>query len=372
MDLGYSARFNELMARGRNKPDLIELSMCDPPRFGFQPDPKVYNPLEIRSPEFGYPPSHEDLIAGITERTKSYTGFSGDFDVVISNGCGAAFGILAIALKGMSVGIETPFYSPTYEYFGRTTDLWYVRCKPEMNWDIDLDLLRKELEVRDRPGALFFVSPSNPTGHVHDEKAWCSIVDLAGEFDQILITDEVYDEMSFVPFQSLLPLTKDVPVIYMHGFSKVWRAPEIRVGFTLLLDPEEKCTELFENIQSITKLGFGVNPSSQIQAVSLLKESIDFRRKQFAEIQERRDALNDAISKTDNLSTVVAGGATYQYVETPWNDWEVCNEMLDKHNILIAPGSAADQFIGDKYVKVVFLNTVENIHHMVECLDNLK
>jgi len=371
MDLGYSQRFNELMAKGRKRPDLIELSMCDPPRFGFPPDPSVYDPLRIESPESGYPSFQEELIAGIIERTKSYTGVSEDFDVIISNGCGGAFAILSIALKGLSVGIECPFYSPTYEYFRRTTDLWYIRCKSELNWDIDLELLRSELEERNNPGLLFFVSPSNPTGHVHDEKAWRSLVDLAGEFDQILITDEVYDEMSFVPFQSLLPLAKDIPVIYMHGFSKVWRAPEIRVGYTLLYDPQEKTQSLFEDIQSISKLGFGVNPVSQMEAVQLLRESMKYRRKQFDEIQKRRDALNDAISNSNNLSSIPAGGATYQYIETPWNDWKVCSKLLEKHNILISPGSACDPFIGNKFVRVVFLNTAENLRYMVECLDNL-
>ncbi|MFW9843305.1 MAG: pyridoxal phosphate-dependent aminotransferase [Candidatus Thorarchaeota archaeon] len=371
MDLGYSTRLNELMTKGRSRPDLIELSMCDPPRFGFQPDRSVYDPSKIGLPESGYPASQEELVSGIVERTKSYTGVSENFEVVISNGCGGAFGILAIALKGMSVGIESPFYNPTYEYFRRTTNLWYIRCKPELNWDIDFDLLRKELEQRDRPGALFFVSPSNPTGHVHDEKAWRTLVDLAGEFNQILITDEVYDEMSFVPFKSLLPLAKDVPVIYLHGFSKVWRAPEIRVGYTLLYDPEEKCRGLFDDIQSIAKLGFGVNPISQLQAIQLLGESMDYRRKQFDEIQKRRDALNDGIAKSNNLSSVEAGGATYQYIETPWNDWKVCTELLEKHNILISPGSASDSFIGDKFVRVVFLNTLENIQNFVRCLDNL-
>ena len=215
------------------------------------------------------------------------------------------------------------------------------------------------------------MSPSNPTGHVHDEQTWRALVDLAGEFDQILITDEVYDEMSFVPFKSLLPLAKDVPVIYMHGFSKVWRAPEIRVGFTLLQDSEEKSTGLFDDIKSIAKLGFGVNPSSQMQAMQLLKESMEYRRKQFDEIQRRRDALNEAITKSDNLSSVVAGGATYQYIETPWNDWKVCSELLEKHNILISPGSACDPFISDKFVRVVFLNTVENIQFMVRNLESL-
>ncbi|TFH04546.1 MAG: pyridoxal phosphate-dependent aminotransferase [Candidatus Thorarchaeota archaeon] len=371
MDLGYSQRFNDLMAKGRMKPDLIELSMCDPPRFGFQPDPRVYDSPKMDIPESGYPYLQEELITGIVKRTKTYTGVSEDFDVVISNGCGGAFAILAIALRGMLVGIESPFYSPTYEYFKRTTDLWYIRCKPELNWDIDLDLLRKELEQRKKPGVLFFVSPSNPTGHVHDEKVWRALVNIAGEFNQVLITDEVYDEMSFVPFQSLLPIAKDVPVIYMHGFSKVWRAPEIRVGYTLLYDPEEKCTPLFEDIQGISKLGFGVNPISQMQAISLLNEKMSYRRKQFDEIQRRRDALNDAISKSDNLSSVVAGGATYQYIETPWNDWKVCSELLEQHNILISPGSACDPFIGDKFVRVVFLNTVDNIQKMVIYLDQL-
>ncbi len=359
------------MAKGRIKPDLIEFSMCDPPRFGFLPDPRVYNRSNIQGTESGYPSFQKELVSGITERTKSFTGLSGDFDVIISNGCGAAFGFLAIALKSMSVGIECPFYSPTYEYFRRTTDLWYVRCKPELNWDIDLDLLRKELEERNRPGALFFASPSNPTGHVHDEKTWRALVDLAGEFDQILITDEVYDEMSFVPYQSLLPIANDVPVIYLHGFSKVWRAPEIRVGYTLLYDPEEKRKALFKDIQSIAELGFGVNPISQMQAVMLLKESTDYRRKQFDEIKRRRDALNEAISKSENLSSVHAGGATYQYIETPWNDWEVCARLLEKHNMLLSPGSACDPFIGDKFVRVVFLNTIENIQLMVNYLDSL-
>jgi aspartate/methionine/tyrosine aminotransferase len=98
---------------------------------------------------------------------------------------------------------------------------------------------------------------------------------------------------------------------------------------------------------------------------------MEYRRKQFDEIRKRRDALNQAISKSNNLSSVVAGGATYQYIETPWNDWKVCSELLEKHNILFSPGSACDPFIGDKFVRVVFLNTIENIQHMVDCLDIL-
>jgi hypothetical protein len=77
MGLGYSQRFNDLMAKGRMRSNLIELSMCDPPRFGFRPDPSVYG-LSMESVESGYPSAREELITGIIERTKSYTGVSID------------------------------------------------------------------------------------------------------------------------------------------------------------------------------------------------------------------------------------------------------------------------------------------------------
>jgi len=370
MDLGYCERLNTLTAPARVNPDIIDLSMCDPPRFGFGPDPRTLESINIKRAEKGYPSMNEELISEIRRRTKSYTGVSvDDSEVIITNGCGSAFAVLSIALKGWPVGIETPFYSPAYEYFRRTCYLWYARCKPELEWDLDFDLLRIELMRRKGPGALFLVSPSNPTGHVHSESDWKKLADLAGEFDQVIITDEVYDEMSYRPFSSMLRVAKDVPVIYMHGFSKVWRTPEIRVGFLILHDPENHASGLYQEIQKVAALGFGVNPFSQMIALRLLNEDLDYRKKQFALIRERRDILLKAISESENLQSVEAGGATYQMVETPWNDWETCSRLVDKHSILVTPASVHDPFIGDKYVRIVFLNTPENLTRFVNILD---
>jgi alanine-synthesizing transaminase len=372
MDLGYSRRLEELTGPARASPNIIELSMCDPPRFGFGPDARALKSLSVGDFEKGYPSVNRDLIKGIRDRTRDFAGISvNDSPVVITNGCGGAFGVLSVALARWSVGIETPFYSPAYEYFRRTSDLWYIRCTPDLGWTIDFDRLRKELDQRKRSGALLLVSPSNPTGHVHSKTDWKTLVDLAGEYDQTLITDEVYDEMSYVPFTSLLRVSKDVPVIYMHGFSKVWRAPEIRVGYLILHDPADKARELFDNIQQVTALGFGVNPISQMIALELLDEDADYRKKQFEEIRSRRDVLLKAINESDNLSSVPAGGATYQMIETPWNDWETCTRLVREHNILVTPASAHDPFIGDRYIRVVFLNTPENLQLLVKILDSL-
>ncbi|UCE10944.1 MAG: pyridoxal phosphate-dependent aminotransferase [Candidatus Thorarchaeota archaeon] len=371
MDLGFCDRLNQLN-NARERQDLIELSMCDPPRFGFRPDESILKVSEAESLEQGYPGVQSQLVQGLVKRTKEFTEVKIDeSDVLITNGLGGAFAILSIALRGESVGIESPFYAPIYEYQRRTSHIWFYRCTPELEWAIDFELLRKELEQRNKPGFLFLVTPSNPTGNVHDERALKRLVDLAGEFGQILVTDEVYDEMSFVPFTSLLSVAGDVPVIYLHGFSKVWRAPQIRVGYMMFHDPANKATAVINDIKSISRLGFGVNPHSQLIATRLLEETKKHRRRQIDEIRRRRDVLNDAIRKSDNLKSVQAEGATYQFVETPWNDWDVCTKLVSDHNILVTPASVFDQYIGDRYLRVVFLNTPERLSKFVNCLDEL-
>ncbi|MFW9908218.1 MAG: pyridoxal phosphate-dependent aminotransferase [Candidatus Thorarchaeota archaeon] len=373
MNLGYSDQLNEFVRLARQNPNIIDLSMCDPPRFGFLPDRTIYSSDDIREYEQGYPDPHNQLIHGIVSRTREFTGqLVDESEVLITNGLAGAFASLAISLHGLTIGIQSPFYAPLYEFFRKTMDLWYFRCTPELEWAVDIDLLRKDLEVQEKNRVLVVVTPNNPTGHVLSRREMIEIIDLAGEYDQILLSDEVYDEMSFVPFTSALGISKDVPVIYTHGFSKVWRAPEIRLGFMILHDPEMKATLEFSEIRRISNLGFGVNPNSQLKGIQLLRESKEFRAKQFEELQRRRDALNAAIRESANLKGIPAKGATYQLIQTPWNDWELCQYLAEEHNYLISPASAFDQFIGDNYIRMVFLNKAEYLVDCVRKIDQMK
>ncbi|MFW9921354.1 MAG: pyridoxal phosphate-dependent aminotransferase [Candidatus Thorarchaeota archaeon] len=373
MELGYSDKLNTFNKRAYATPNLINVAQCDPPRYGFRPDPAIFEFLSGTDYEKGYPDASLDLVSGIVQRTKEFTGISvKDDDVIISNGLGGAFAFLSIALAGKSMGLQTPFYGPLYEYMRKTSDIWYARCTPELEWAIDCDMLRQELEKRKKPGYIVLVSPSNPTGDVHSRKSIQEIVNLAGEFDQIIITDEVYDEMSFVPYTSILSHSRDIPVIYMHGFSKVWRAPEIRIGFTILHDPEGNAHADFQEIRRIAKLGFGVNLHSQRLAALLLKEDRTYRKEQFNEIERRSKYLTDLVENSDNLQTVAAKGATYQYVRIPGNDWKTAYRLLERDSILTTPGSAFDPFIGDNYLRIVFLNTPECLEKFVSSLDKLE
>jgi len=370
MDLGYCDRLDDLTQLAKQNPMTIDISLCDPPRYGFAPDPSLFHDVDLDALEYGYPQANEDFIDGILIRTKEFTGYTAErSEVIVSSGLGSAFGLLAIALHGQSVGTHTPFYSPVYEYFRRTTNLWFFRCTPELRWGVDIDSLRAELDKRNEQGYLIIVNPSNPTGHVLSSKEMNEVINLAGEYNQVVISDEVYDEMCFGPFTSALSIAKDVPVVYMHGFSKVWRAPEIRLGYMILHDPDGVVSDSFSEVKRVSKLAFGVNPYSQMIGTQLLKERREYRQEQFQELRARRDALNQAIMESNNLSSVEADGATYQLIQTPWNDWEICEHLLNKHNMLATPASVFDPYIGHDYLRVVFLNKPAILRSFVSCLD---
>ena len=69
------------------------------------------------------------------------------------------------------------------------------------------------------------------------------IVDLAGEYELFVISDEIYDLMTFEgEHHSPATLNKDVPMILVNGFSKVDLLPGWRLGYTAFHDHQGSWT----------------------------------------------------------------------------------------------------------------------------------
>ena len=58
------------------------------------------------------------------------------------------------------------------------------------------------------------------------------MLDIAGEHNLPVISDEIYDQLTYEkPFVSAANVTKDVPVIGLNGFSKVYQMTGWRLGY---------------------------------------------------------------------------------------------------------------------------------------------
>ncbi len=117
--------------------------------------------------------------------------------VVITSG--ATEGLIASILGLVDPGDEVIVFEPYYDAY--VPDILmahavpvYVPLKPP-TWTFDLDELRAAFSKKTR--ALILNTPHNPTGHVFTRQELMQIAELCIEHDVTVISDEVYEHLTF-------------------------------------------------------------------------------------------------------------------------------------------------------------------------------
>ena len=79
----------------------------------------------------------------------------------------------------------------------------YVPLHPQADgaWTLDLDALRRAFSPKTK--AIVLNTPHNPTGKVFDERELDAIIKLAHDYDAIILSDEVYEHITFEPYVSI-------------------------------------------------------------------------------------------------------------------------------------------------------------------------
>jgi 2-aminoadipate transaminase len=108
-----------------------------------------------------------------------------------------------------------------------------------MRMDLFEDRIKK-LARRGRPPKIVYVLPNfhNPAGVTMPEKNRKKLIDLASDFDLIVLEDDPYSELRYTgePIPPIKSLDDEGRVVYMGTFSKIL-APGLRTGW-LVADPE--------------------------------------------------------------------------------------------------------------------------------------
>ena len=143
-------------------------------------------------------------------------------------------------------GPSYPLYISLANYFGGKTVEY--KCDEENSWNPDIDDLQSK--ITKNTNALLVINPNNPTGAVYDKETLKAIADIAADKNILVISDEIYDMMSFhKPFYSIAALNENGNYVCLGGLSKVYLAPGWRVGYAAFKGPEiqklkESCYKL--------------------------------------------------------------------------------------------------------------------------------
>jgi N-succinyldiaminopimelate aminotransferase len=155
----------------------------------------------IRAGHNQYPPGPgiPTLRQAIADHQRHYYGLSYDPDREVLVTAGATEAIAATILALCDTGDEVVALEPTYDSYAASIAMAGAVLRPvtlrHPAYRLDVDELRAAVGPRTR--LLLINTPHNPTGRVLDHGELSAIAALAVERDLIVVTDEVYEHLTF-------------------------------------------------------------------------------------------------------------------------------------------------------------------------------
>lgn len=353
--------------------EMVYLNIGDPTPFGFKPPEHITQAIKdaLSIPKYtGYCPSQGDpeLIKTISEVEKT-----GENDVFITSGLseGVDFLYQALVDKGDTILLPSPTY-PLYLTkekisFGIRS---FYHCNDE-SWEPDMDSMRKAITPTTK--AIAVINPNNPTGALYSRKALESLVDIAGEFNLPIITDDAYEHVVFEgEYYNMRNLHKDVPLISGGSISKNYLYPGARVGW--LSFHGEGLDKVKDAIQRLCNQRLSVNWEMQRGAIAALRGSLDHIHDFNSVMKKRRDLLVKRINDIEGLSVTPPKGAFYAFVKIDdlkgfKDDWAFVRALL-REGVVVVPGSGFTSTHEPRYFRMVLLPKEEQINLAMDKLQN--
>ena len=272
--------------------------------------------------------------------------------------------------------IPGPTY-PTYINYAKFFDGVPVEYNldEENGWDPDIDDLRKKITKKTQ--AIMICSPNNPTGVLFNKKAIKDIIDVAGEHNIPILSDEIYDQIVFEKeYVCPASLTNDVPIIGLNGFSKAHLATGWRLGYIYYHDPQNKLKVLKEGVEKLARARLCANSIAQFAAIEALKNPGPHTDEMVKKLRERRDYSYKRIRQIEGISCVNADGAFYLFPKInfkefkKWkNDKEFTIDLLKNTGVCGVYGSGFGNY-GKDHIRLTFLPDILMLETVYNLLEN--
>jgi alanine-synthesizing transaminase len=363
--------------------DIIYLNIGDPLLFDFKTPEHIKDALilAIKQGFNAYSPSEglPELREAICEKEKKVAGIEVlSENVIVSNGVSEAIQMILGALveNGDEILVPGPTYPPyiSYtEFFGGKAIQY--QTSEENGWQPDLDDVRAK--VSDKTRAIVIINPNNPCGALYDRKTVMAMVDLAGEHDIPVISDEIYDQIAYDEPVSTANISKDVPVIGLNGFSKVYLMTGWRLGYTYFTgQDEEMIEELREHVTKEARIRLSANTPVQKAAVEALRGPQDHISIMVEKLRKRRDFSHRRLNEITGISCAEPKGAFYFFpkvdeIGSRWeNDMSFVRDLLENTGLVFVHGSGFGSTYGSKHFRGVFLPPIDTLDKAFDKLDS--
>ncbi len=221
-----------------------------------------------------------------------------------------------------------------------------------------------------QPGvkALIINFPTNPTGGVADLERLRKIAKFAIEKDLIVISDEVYAELTFDGEKHVsiatLPGMRE-RTIFLHGMSKAWAMTGFRLGYAC--GPKD----IIDAMMKVHQYAMMCAPIlSQEAAVEALKNCDAEVEKMRDSYQRRRDFIVRRFNEI-GLPCHCPKATFYSFPNVSgfgMSERDFCIGLLNAENVAIVPGTAFGK-VGAGFARASFSTSYERITTAMERIE---
>lgn len=228
---------------------------------------------------------------------------------------GAQCGLFAASVLTMEPDDEVIALEPmylTYEATIRASGATMVRVpmRPENHFHLDPKDLAAAITPKTR--AIFFATPSNPTGAIFARETLQAMADLAIKHDLWVIADEVYAALTFgLPHVSIAGLPgMGERTITINSLSKSHAMTGWRIGW--MVGPEK----LIEHTQNFSlAVLYGLPPFIQRAATHALQHDISEVGEMRDAYRRRRDTVIGKLNQVPGLKCHVPEGGMFMMLD---------------------------------------------------------
>lgn len=294
-------------------------------------------------------------------------------DVLVTVGASQAIDLTIRALT--NPGDEVIIPEPTYVSYVPAVMLSggkpvVIPTKAETGFKMTPDNVLKALTPKTK--AILIPYPNNPTGGIMEYSDLKKIADIAIEHDLMVISDEIYAELTYNGKNHVsiatLPGMKERTVV-LNGFSKAFSMTGWRLGYAVGPTPV---------IAAITKLHqltmLCAPTTAQYAGIAAIRQGIENNWSDVLYMKNEYDKRRRYMVDTFNsmgLNCHEPEGAFYVFPcikSTGLSSEEFCDRLLHQNKVVTVPGSAFGKS-GEGYIRCCYATDIEAIR---EALDRIK
>lgn len=217
--------------------------------------------------------------------------------------------------------------------------------------------------VTDATRLLVVNSPSNPTGRVYSQAALEAVRDLAVEHDVLVISDEIYKEITYVSEYTHLGTLEGMSdrTVTVNGFSKAFAMTGWRLGY---YGAPQSVIDQAGKLHSHS-VSCAANFVQHAGVAALEKADASVRDMRVA-FEDRRDLVIELLGDA-GVDVPEPEGAFYVMIPVADDDQEWCRDAINEAHVATVPGSA---FGTPGFARISYANSSDRLKVAFERLSS--